>query len=67
MQSKCIRFCLKLDKMDHISEEDFKTINWPTADQRVQQSLNIIQFLNMSIMHDFITRKKSLNMLRKVE
>ena len=27
-QNKCIHFCLKLDKMHHISEEDFKTINW---------------------------------------
>ena len=28
MQNKCIRFCLKLNKMHHISEEDFKAINW---------------------------------------
>ena len=41
MQNKCIRFCLKLDKMDHISEEDFKAINWLPVDQRVQQSLNV--------------------------
>ena len=27
MQNKCIRFYLKLDKMHHISEEDFKTNN----------------------------------------
>ena len=33
MQNKCIRFCLKLDKMHHISEEDFKTINWLPVDQ----------------------------------
>ena len=43
-QNKCIRFCLKLDKMHHISEEDFKTINWLPVDQRVQQSLNVIVF-----------------------
>ena len=41
MQNKCIRFYLKLDKMYHISEEDFKTINWLPMDQRVQQSLNV--------------------------
>ena len=41
MQNKCIRFCLKLDKMHHISEEDFKTINWLPVDQWVQQSLNV--------------------------
>ena len=26
-QNKCIRFCLRLDKMHHISEEDFRLIN----------------------------------------
>ena len=40
MQNKCIHFCLKLDKMHHISE-NFKTINWLPVDQRVQQSLNV--------------------------
>ena len=44
IQNKCIRFCLKLDKMHHISEEDFKTINWLPVDQRVQQSLNVTAF-----------------------
>ena len=44
MQNKCIRFCPKLDKMHHISEEDFKTINWRPVDQRVQQSLNVTVF-----------------------
>ena len=34
-QNKCVRFCVKLDKMHHISEEDFKTINWLPVDQRV--------------------------------
>ena len=38
-QNKCIRFCLKLDKIHHISEEDFKTIDWLSVDQRVRQSL----------------------------
>ena len=38
MQNKCIRFCLKLDKMHQISEEDLKTINWLPVNQRVQQS-----------------------------
>ena len=44
MQNKCICFCLKLDKMYHISEEDFKAINWLPVDQRVQQSLNVTVF-----------------------
>ena len=44
MQNKCIRFCLKLAKMHHISEEDIKTNNWLSVDQRVQQSLNVTVF-----------------------
>ena len=44
MQSKYIRFCLKLDKMDHISEEDFKAITWLPVDQRLQQSLHATVF-----------------------
>ena len=55
MQNKCIRFCLKLDKMHHICEEDFKSINWLPVDQRVQQSVKMSQFINMSINHDLIT------------
>ena len=27
MQNNCIRFCLKLDKMHHVSKEEFKFIN----------------------------------------
>ena len=47
MQNQCILFCLNLDKM-HISEEDFKTINWLPVDQRVQQSLNVTVFKYVS-------------------
>ena len=54
MPNKCICFCLKLDKMHHFSEEDFKTINWLPVDQRVQESLNIT-VLTMSIKHALIT------------
>ena len=43
-----ICFCLKLDKMYHISEEEFKTINWLPVDQRVQQSLNVTVFKYVS-------------------
>ena len=28
MQNKCIRFCLKLDKMHHISKEEFKSVTY---------------------------------------
>ena len=44
LQNKFIGFCLILDKMHHISEEDFKTINWLPVDQRLQQSLNVTVF-----------------------
>ena len=27
LQNKCIRFCLQLDKMSHISQKEFETIN----------------------------------------
>ena len=30
--------------MHHISEEDFKAINWLPMNQRVQQSLNVVFF-----------------------
>ena len=30
--------------MHHISEEDFKIINWLPVDQRVQKSLNVTYF-----------------------
>ena len=30
--------------MHHISEEDFKAINWLPVNQRVQQSLNVVFF-----------------------
>ena len=44
--------------MHPISKEDFKTINWLSVDQRVQQSLNVTVFKYV---------KKFLNMLHKVE
>ena len=65
MQNKCIRFCLKLDKMHHISE-DFKTINWLSVDQRVQQSLNVTVFKHVNNAYALITWNKSLNMLHKI-
>ena len=38
MQNKCIRFCLKLDKM-HL---DFRSINWLPTSKRVDQYINTI-------------------------
>ena len=50
MQNECINFCLTLDKIHHIFEEDFKTFSWLSVDHRVQQRLNVTVF-NMSIMN----------------
>ena len=36
-QNKCIRFCLRLDKMHRISEKDFRLINWLPTSKRVDQ------------------------------
>ena len=40
MENKCIRFCLKLDKMHHVSEEEFRLINWFPTNKRVDQCIN---------------------------
>ena len=42
MQNKCTRFCLKSDKMHHISEEEFKLINWLPTSKRTDQCINTI-------------------------
>ena len=44
MQNKCICFCLKLDKMHHISEEEFGLINWLPTSKRVDQCINTITY-----------------------
>ena len=43
-QNKCIRFCLELDKMHHISDEEFKMINWLPTSERVDQCINTITY-----------------------
>ena len=44
LQSKCTRFCLKLDKMHHISEEEFRLMNWLPTSKRVNQCINTITY-----------------------
>ena len=44
MQNKCIRFCLRLDKMQHISLAEFRSINWLPTKERVHQCINAINF-----------------------
>ena len=44
MQNKCIRFCLKLDKMPDISRKEFRLINWLHVNKRVDQCINTITY-----------------------
>ena len=44
MQNKRIRFCPSLDKMHHISKEDFRLINWLPTSKRANQCINNITF-----------------------
>ena len=44
MQNKCIIFCLRLDKMHHISEVDFRSINWLPTSKRTDQCIKTIPF-----------------------
>ena len=48
MQNKCIWFCLRLDKMKHISLTEFRLINWLPNKERVHQCINVItsKFVN---------------------
>ena len=43
-QNKCIRFCLQLDKMSHISQKEFEAINWLPFKERYHQCVNSIAF-----------------------
>ena len=43
MQNKCILFCLRLDKMQHISHMEFRLIKWLPTKERVHQCINAIK------------------------
>ena len=43
-QNKCIRFCLQLGKMTHISHKEFKTLNWLPVTERFNQRIDFIVF-----------------------
>ena len=43
-QNKCMRFCSKLDKLKHISYEDFERLNWLPVTYRFKQCVNTIVF-----------------------
>ena len=36
-QNKCMRFCLQLDKLKHISYEEFEHLNWLPVTYRFKQ------------------------------
>ena len=43
-QNKCMRFCLQLDKLKHISHEEFERLNWLPVTYRFKQCNNAIVF-----------------------
>ena len=43
-QNKCIRYRLQLDKMTHISKNEFEPLNWLPVKDRFNQSINSIVF-----------------------
>ena len=38
-QNKCVQFCLDLDKMPHISQNEFEKLNWFPISDRINQSV----------------------------
>ena len=44
-QNKCIWYCLQLDKMNHISKNEFETLNWLPVKDSFNQSINSIVFI----------------------
>ena len=43
-QTKCIRFCLLLDNMIHISNQEFEILKWLPVTERFNQCINSIAF-----------------------
>ena len=44
IQNKCMLFCLQLDKLKHISHEEFKRLNWLPVTYRFKQCVISIAF-----------------------
>ena len=65
-QNKCMRFCLRMNKMHHISEEDFRLINWLPTSKRIDQSINTITFKFVSNTCPYYL-KNFLNLLFSIE
>ena len=47
-QIKCIRFCLRMNKMHHISGKNFRSTNWLPTSKRVNRCISTIttKFIN---------------------
>ena len=43
-QNKCVRFCLNLDKMAHISQNEFEKLNWLSISDRINQYILLTTF-----------------------
>ena len=48
-QNKCIRFCLQLDKMTHISHKEFEILGWLPVTDRFNQCINSIVFKYVNV------------------
>ena len=57
IQNKYICFCLKLQKMHHISKGDFKTINWFPVDQHAAEKFFIYWSLSLEQIAKFNEKK----------
>ena len=43
-QNKCIRYCLQLENMTHVSKNEFETLNWLPVKDRSNQSITSTVF-----------------------
>ena len=44
LMKRCMCFCLQLDKLKHISYEEFERLNWLPVTYRFKQCVNAIVF-----------------------
>ena len=61
MENKCIRFCLRLDKMYHTSKEESISTNWLPTSKGGNQCINTItlKFVNKTCPY-YLEKKKNL-------
>ena len=47
-QNKCMHFCLQLDKLKHISYEEFERLNWLPVTYRFKERVNgiVLRYFN---------------------